>query len=74
MLEILFSVSTSKFREVSPFSVSQKIYGFNLLYHTDAGTTMLEFIKLTCINQQFGDDFIKQMNLQEILCTQTLHT
>ncbi len=36
--------------------------------------TMWEFTMQICINQQFSDTFAKQIDLQEIFCTQTLCT
>ena len=41
----------------------------NLLYNTVVQASMLEILS-TCINEQFGDYFSKQINLQEIFCTQ----
>ncbi len=49
----------------------------NSLYRTVstvALATMLELMIFTCMNQQFSDYFVKEMNFQEILYKQKLCT
>ncbi len=45
----------------------------SLLYYTDAQATMHGIYYVDMINQQFGDYFAKQMNLQETLYTNIMY-